>query len=170
MLNPLPLTSLSKIPPKGTKVLPWQTLLDFPEEPKHFGFVWMCQSSPKQQSAISTWIKSNQDFTTCTSVILQPVTWFMAVLLPFLLLQLHHSITSHRNCSKGQHSSNAGVTRATPPALSLLYPEHVNHPSRLTTRVKHLCPSSLVSATTFTSLIYPSESVLDWGGGEKSLC
>lgn len=118
---------------------------------------------------LSTWIKSHQDFTTCTSVILQPVTGFMAVLLPFLLLHLHHSTTRPWNCSKGQDSSNAGVTRATPPALSLLHPEHVNHPSRQTTRVKHLCPSSLVSATTFTSLIYPSESVLDWGGGEKSL-
>lgn len=45
-LIPLPLTSLSKIPPKTTKVLPW---LDFPKEPKHSGFVWTCRSSPKRQ-------------------------------------------------------------------------------------------------------------------------
>lgn len=47
---------------------------------------------------------------------------------------------------------------ATPPSLSHLHPEHVNYPSRLTIRVlpKHLCLSSLVSATAFVSPFYSS--------------
>lgn len=199
MLNPLPLTSLSKIPPKARKVLPWQTLAGLPWGTKTF---WLCLHVPiltKTMTAhgpspsrillpipqhvdqvqsgfyylhLSTWIKSSQDFTTCTSVILQPASWFMAVLLPFLLLQVHHSTTSPRNCSKHQDSSNAGVTRGgcnttssvpSPPWAGEL-PFQADH------KGQHLCPCSLVSSTAFTSLIHPSESVLDWGGGEKSLC
>lgn len=164
LLTPLPLTSLSKIPPKATKALPWQTLAGLPRGTKAF---WLCLDMPILTKTV--WIKSHQDFTACTSGVLQPATRFMAVLLPFLLLQQSHSAASPRNCSKDQDSSNAGVARdgCNSTALSHLHPEHVNYPSRLTTSC---CASSLVSATAFTSQIYLSEAVLDWGGGEKSPC
>lgn len=36
VLTPLPLTSLSKIPPNATKALPWQTLAGLPRGTKAF--------------------------------------------------------------------------------------------------------------------------------------
>lgn len=182
VLNPLLLISLSKIFQKTTEVLPWQTLAGLP-----WGTKALFGCANPHQNKDSTWIKSNQAFTTCTSArgsspirllllvpqwFLQLASWFMAVLVPFLLLQLRHSTASPRNCSKDQDSSNAGVARGgcNPTSSVPSPPWACELPSQDDHKGQHFWLSSLVSTTAFTSLIYPWESGLDWGGGEESLC
>lgn len=166
----LPLTSLSKIPPKATKALPWQTLAGLPQGTKA---LWFCLDMPilTKTTRARGWSPIR---------ILLPVPQWFYNLPPDLWLCF--CPFSCFSCVTAQPAPGIAVRTRIPallgraemdvtsPALSLLHSELVNHPSRLTTRVKHLCLSSLVSALAFTSLICPLESGLDWGGDEKSLC